>query len=105
MENINLTLTDIDLNKNLTPDDIDLDASTLSHLRSILQARRILDRVWERYSKNLCIKLNNESTKTITIVNRSYKTIDEAKVLEKLGADGLAEVKTKVIDQHYVSNL
>lgn len=105
MENINITLSDLDMNKALSPDDITLNASELSHLRNIMEARKILNSVWERYNKAICAKLGNESTKNITIVNRAWFTIDEAKVLEELGEDGLAKVKTKPIEQHYVSKL
>lgn len=105
MENINITLNDTDMNKELSPDDITLSASELSHLRNIMEARKLLNSVWDRYNKAICAKLGNESTKNITIVNRAWFTIDEAKVLEELGKDGLAKVKTKPIEQHYVSKL
>lgn len=105
MENININLTDMDMNKNLSPDDVTLSASELSHLRNIMEARKILNNVWERYNKAICAKLNNESTKNVTITNRSWFTLDEEKVLEKLGAEGLAEVKTKPVEQHFVSKL
>ena len=105
MENININLTEMDMNKNLTPDDITLDASTLSHLRNIMEARKILDKVWDRYNKVVCLKLNNESTKNITIVNRSWKTIDSQKLVELIGAEAVEELKTNVVEQHYVSKL
>lgn len=105
MENINITLTDKDMNKEISPEDITLGASELSHLRNIMEARKILNKVWENYNKAICAKLNNESTKNVTIVNRAWFTIDEAKVLEELGEEGLAKVKTKPIEQHYVSKL
>ena len=107
MENIKIEiqLSGTDLNKELTPDDITLSASELSHLRNLMEARKILNNVWERYNKAICAKLGNESTKNITIVNRSWFTLDEAKVLEELGAEGLAKVKTKPVEQHYVSKL
>lgn len=103
--NINITLTPADLNKAMTPDDITLGASELSHLRNLMEARKILNSVWERYNKAICAKLGNESTKNVTIVNRSWFTVDEAKILEEFGEDGLAKVKTKPIEQHYVSKL
>lgn len=105
MESINITLTDKDMNKELSPEDITLDASELAHLRNMMEARKILNNVWERYSKAICAKLNNESTKNVTIVNRAWFTIDEAKVREELGEEGLARVKTKPVEQHYVSKL
>lgn len=105
MENINITLNDMDMNKNLAPEDITLDASTLTHLRNIMQARKILDKVWDRYNKVVCLKLNNESTKNITIVNRSWKTIDNQKLIELIGAEAVEELKTNVVEQHYISNL
>lgn len=103
--NINVTLSADDLRKEILPEDITLGASDLSHLRNIMEARKLLNSVWERYNKAICAKLNNESTKNITIVNRAWFTLDEAKVLEKLGDEGMKEVKTKQIEQHYVSKL
>ena len=102
---INVTLNERDMDKELSAEDLTLSASELTHLRNIMEARKILSGVWERYSKAICAKLGNESTKSITIVNRSWFTIDEAKVIEELGADGLARVKTKPVEQHYVSKL
>ena len=107
MENIviNITLSEQDLDKELTPDDLTLSASELSHLRNLMKARKILNNVWERYNKAICAKLGNESTKNITIVNRQWNTIDESRVIEEFGEEGLSKVKTKTIVQHYVSEL
>ena len=102
---INIKLTEKDMDKNLTPDDITLGASDLSHLRNIMEARKILNSVWDRYDKAICAKLNNESTKNITITNRAWLAIDEAMILQEFGEDGLAKVKVKPIEQHYVSKL
>ena len=102
---INIKLTEKDMDKNLTPDDITLGASDLSHLRNIMEARKILNSVWDRYNKAICAKLNNESTKNITITNRAWLAIDEAMILQEFGEDGLAKVKVKPIEQHYVSKL
>lgn len=105
MENINITLSDLDMNKDITPNDITLSASELAHLRNIMEARKILNSVWERYNKAICAKLNNESTKNVTIVNRSWFDIDREKILEEFGQEGLDKVKTKLIEQHYVSRI
>lgn len=107
MENIEIkiTLNARDLNKELSPEDVTLGSSDLSHLRNIMEARKLLNNVWDRYNKAICAKLGNESTKNITITNRAWFTIDESKIVEEFGREGLEKVKVKPIEQHFVSKL
>lgn len=94
-----------ELDNNISAETLTLSASECSHIRNIQNLKRTFDKLWDSYSKAICKKLDGKSTENITIVNRSWLSVDESKIIEMFGEEILAEVKTKPVTQQFVSKI
>jgi peroxiredoxin len=94
-----------ELDSNISAESLTLSASELSHIRNVKNLKKLFDDLWAKYNKALCEKLGGQSTKDITITNRSWMIVDETKILDMFGEDVLKEVKTKPVVQQYVSKI